>query len=392
MNTCDHAISQIPSESMTKMLASLGFENVCMVRSGDTLKVVYENNLYRWNVRGWIVILDSIVNKVNPETEIHLITLSNTVPVFETFVKAADWKGIRNGAFTNRETDEKIRMTYLTRDDWNELKKLKKSNSNLFKFDFIIYPQIYIQNNYFDYIYEIQFNIAPAVEFSLWKGGMLTGQVIFPLYNNPHLDKEGDLIRPGFITVSQDFRLPGPLFGRVSLGKFDANRYGVNLGLTHPFRNPHWSVTMNAAFTGWTYFENGVLTFGRKMMATGNLTASYYYSRFNLQFDITAGRYLYGDYGARFDCVRYFGETAIGIWGMYSGGMRIGGFHFTVPFPPGKRSRNHHVRVLPPRYFEWEYRSVHVRAQGNYFETNPDENRSGSYFNLIYFKNSLHLN
>ena len=284
----------------------------------------------------------------------------------------------------------KIQFTNFTDKSWKELKDVKKSNSDLFKFDFIIYPQIYIQNNYFDYIYEMQLNVAPAVEFSLWEGSTITGQVIVPLYNNEHLSPQGNYFRPGYITISQKFRLPGPIFSCVTLGKFNADRYGIDLSLTHPFRNPHWEISMNVGFTGWTYFYRGILNLGREFVPTWNVTGSYYYSRFDLQFDVRCGRYIYGDYGVRVDCTRHFGETAIGFYAMYSGGEPNGGFHVAIPFPPGKRSKQHHFRILPPRYFDWEYRAVHIIPYGNYYNSSPDINRSGDYFNLIYFKNSLY--
>jgi hypothetical protein len=381
---------QNTGKNINQMLTSLGFENIRMIRSGDTLKVAYENNIYRWNVRGLIVILDSIVNNVQPEMHIGIVTLSDGIPVFETRIMAGDWIGFRNGTMTKNELNDKIQFTYLTDKSWKELKEVKKSNSDLFKFDFIIYPQIYIQNNYFDYIYEIQFNIAPAVEFSLWKGNSITGQVIIPIYNNEHLDKQGNYFRPGFITISQEFRLPGPFFSCVTLGKFNADRYGIDFSLTHPFRNPHWELSMNVGLTGWTYFSEGILYLGREIKPTWNVTGSYYYSRFNMQFDVRCGRYLYGDYGVRVDCTRHFGETAIGLYAMYSGGEPNGGFHFTIPFPPGRRGKHNRVRILPPRYFDWEYRGVNLLVQGRYYKTSPDENPSGDYFNLMYVKNSLH--
>jgi hypothetical protein len=382
-------MTQNTGKNITQMLASRGFENIRVIETGDTLKVAYENNIFRWDVRGLVVILDSIVNNVRPETQLEIVTLRHGIPVFGTQIKANDWQGFRNGTMTKNELNDKIRFTYLTDKTWKELKEISGLNPDQFKFDFIIYPQIYIQNNYFDYIYEIQFNIAPAVEFSLWKGSTITGQVIIPLYNNPHLDKEGYYVRPGYVTLSQKFRLPGPVFTRATVGKFNANRYGIDLDLTYPFKNQHWTIRAQFGYTSWTYYSNSTLTLGREFRPNWNIKAGYYYSRFDMQFDLSAGRYLYGDYGVRFDFTRHFGETAIGVYAMYSGGEPNGGFHFAIPLPPGNRGKSR-VRILPPRYFDWEYRAVNIIPTGQYYKFSPDENRSVDYFNLIYIKNSLH--
>ncbi len=204
---------QDTGKNITKMIASLGFENVHVIMSKDTFKLAYENNIYRWNVKGLIVILDTMVNNVPPETHLEIVTLGDGIPIFETRIMACDWIGFRNGTVTKKELYDKIQSTFLTGKSWKELKQVQKSNSNLFKFDFIIYPQIYIQNIYFNKIYEVQFNIAPALEFSFWKGNNITGQVIIPVYNDHDLNVEGNYFRPGFVTISQEFRLPGPFWG-----------------------------------------------------------------------------------------------------------------------------------------------------------------------------------
>lgn len=85
------------------------------------------------------------------------------------------------------------------------------------------------------------------------------------------------------------------------------------------------------------------------------LKASVYEPRFNLQFDLQAARYLYGDYGVRGDCTRHFGEYAIGVYGMYTDGEINGGFHFAIPLPGKKWSRNRGVRVRQADYFAMEY-------------------------------------
>jgi len=388
VNRCDQVMPQNTGKNIAQKLASLGFENIHMIISGDTLKMAYENNIYRWNVRGLIVILDTIVKSTPPETYLEIVTLSNGIPVFETHILSYDWINYRNGMITKKELEDKIQLTFLTNKNWNELKEVKKTNSNLFKFEFIIYPQIFIQNIYFYNIYEVQFNIAPALEFSLWKGNKITGQLILPVYND--IGIQGNYVRPGFVTISQDFRLPGPIFTSVALGKFNADRYGIDLSLSHPFRNPHWAMSLNAGLTSWTYFYSGTLYLGKELAPSFNLKASYYFSRFNMQFDVSGGRYIFGDYGMRVDCTRHFGETAIGLYAMYSGGKSNGGFYFTVPLPPGKRGKRHHFRIFPPRYFDWEYNAGTQFVKGRYYKSNPDENQSEDYFNLIYVKNSLH--
>ena len=129
----------------------------------------------------------------------------------------------------------------------------------------------------------------------------------------------------------------------------------------------------------------------RKLRMNAALKASVYEPRFNLQFDLQAARYLYGDYGVRGDCTRHFGEYAIGVYGMYTDGEINGGFHFAIPLPGKKWSRNRGVRVRQADYFAMEYS---MESWGRYadekmgetYRTRPDENRSNRFFQPEYIR------
>jgi hypothetical protein len=203
------------------------------------------------------------------------------------------------------------------------------------------------------------------------------------------LGYEGDFIRPGFVTLSQEFRLPHQWFGRSTLGNFNANRYGADICIDHPFADNHWSAGFNAGLTGSSHFYDGQWVTGGLNTLTWFAKAGYYYPGFNLQFDLSYGRYLNKDYGFRADCTRHFGETTVGFYAQYTGGKPNGGFHFSVPLPPCKRNRQHALRLVPPRYFDWEYNAGTEFYYGRYYETRPNENRSERWYNPIYFKNEI---
>ena len=391
MNWGEQVMSQNVGNGIVHILSSLGFENVRANMEKDTLTVAYESNIYRWDVRGLIVIIDTIVNNVKSPVHLRIITLKNDIPVFETSLNSDDWKAFRNDSITKEQLKEKVQLTYLTESSWKSLEGIKKTNSDLFKFDLIIYPQFTFANFFFDKIYEVQFNLAPALVFSPWRGSTFTGQVIFPVYSDITYGPQS--IRPGYLTLSQKFRLPGRLYTTITAGQFSRgtnDRYGIDLEIRHPFKNPHWMIDLDLALTGRSLFKSGTLYFEKEMNLAGFLRFGYFYSKFNLQFDLSVGRFIYHDYGIRFDCSRHFGETTVGFYAIYSGGEKNGGFNFTIPFPPGKRGRKLPVRILPPRYYELEYNVNGSMYQGRYFKSNPDENRSVDYFNLLYIKNSLH--
>jgi hypothetical protein len=226
---------------------------------------------------------------------------------------------------------------------------------------------------------------------------LFTAQVILPIYSDCKVyGSGGNKIRPGFIVLSQNFRLPGPVFGSMSIGNFNNERYGVDLKLNYPFKNPRWYVGLNAGLTGYSVFtaEEG-LELGEMNTVTLFGMAGYFLPKLNLRFELSGGRYIRGDYGGRFDLSRMFGETTIGLYASFTTLEGIddvqpnAGFHVAIPFPPGKRFKRKRFRVNLPNYFDWEYNGATEFYYGRYYETRPDENRTAHYLNPHYIKNEL---
>lgn len=193
-------------------------------------------------------------------------------------------------------------------------------------------PRFVLENNTFDELYTYAINLNPAVEMALWKGGKMTAQVILPVATN--LSGEMKRIRPGIIALSQDVRFRHNIFGKMTVGNFTNNRYGAQLEIKYRTNNGRWELGGTAGSTGFSAItrEDGWYI-GRKQRINASLNASYYEPRLNLQFDLKAGRYIYGDYGVRGDCTRHFGEYAIGLYALCTDGEINGGFHFAIPLP-----------------------------------------------------------
>ena len=58
----------------------------------------------------------------------------------------------------------------------------------MFKVDVVVYPEVSLKNLVITQVYQVLFNLSPAVEVSFWKGMKLTAQVIFPVYNDGYGD------------------------------------------------------------------------------------------------------------------------------------------------------------------------------------------------------------
>ena len=276
----------------------------------------------------------------------------------------------------------------------NAMKVLEKSekpeNTSTWKVDVVIYPDLFLENNTFDELYTYAINLNPAVEMALWKGAKATAQVILPIATN--LTGEMKRVRPGIITISQDVRLKHNLFGRLTVGNFTDNRIGAQMAIKYRTDNGRAEVGAQMGVTGFSAVSADEGWYiGTKMRVNASVTASYYEPHTNLQFDLSANRYVFGDYGIRGDCTRHFGEYAIGLFGIYTSGEINGGFHFAIPLPGKKWNRKGFFRVKPADYFAWTYSMV---AHGKYIDeqmgksyyTRPDENRSGGFYQPDYIR------
>jgi len=115
-------------------------------------------------------------------------------------------------------------------------------------------------------------------------------------------------------------------------------------------------MSLNLGLTGANQFFQNVLYLSTVFSPTWVIKAGYFYPRFNLQTDISAGKYLNDDYTFHIDIGRHFGETSIGFYAYRSiTGMIIISALMSLYFTSGKRSRRHHFRVLPPRYYNFDY-------------------------------------
>jgi hypothetical protein len=372
---------------ISKKLAAIGFENVRAFRINHDLFISLENNIFRWNVTGICIALDTIAKYAGGEDRLLLYILEKDIPRIMIKTSAKEWTKYTGSSMPESTIISDLEVGYVEYGLTNGLKTIAPLNPAVNKIDIVLYPQFILQNTLLSQIYEIQLNLAPAIEVSLWKGMQFTGQVIFPLKND--LGSEGDHIRPGFVTLAQEFNIPHRWFGRLAFGNFNADRYGTDFSLNHPFKNNRWEVGMNVGLTGSSFFYDEKWITSEINHLSWFVRSRYFYPKYNLQFDLSYGRYINSDYGFRADCTRHFKAATIGFYAMYTGDELNGGFHFSIPLPPRKRNRKHVLRLVPPRFFDWEYNAGTEFYYGRYYETRPNENRSEHWNNPISIRSEI---
>lgn len=361
-------------EIMEKVLLDNGMENVSCMENDSVCILTLENNVWRINGVGLQHIITQLPERSKP---VRIILVENNIP--QVMLSAAQSNGNTKNWTVSYNLDK----------EWKKISHQKKQNSSLFKFDLVVYPDIAFRNIKLERMYDWLVNISPAIEFSAWKGMKFTGQVIFPLVNQ--YGEQYKEIRPGFLTLSQQVRLPSQWFAKATVGIFDQNRWGADLKVFHPFRNERFALRMQAGLTGASSFQQWQWYYSTPKRITYSLGTQYYNPRYNVQCNLSAGRYLAGDYGARADLMRHFRYTTIGFFGIKTNRSEWnGGFYFTIALPPYKQKRNR-VRVTTAPYFDIEYNQGADFYYGKTYKTDPGENPSHSNFNPYFIKSEIHL-
>lgn len=155
-------------------------------------------------------------------------------------------------------------------------------------------------------IYQVLFNLAPAIEVSFWKGMRLTAQLKVPIYNDGYPDMY-DKIHPGFIGISQTLRLPYNIWGTLTVGHFNSERYGVDLKISHRFiRDNRFGFEGRIGYTGAAYWDGFTCHFGTQKKMTWSVGGYFYWPQYNVETTMKLEQYLLGEKGVRVDIIRAF--------------------------------------------------------------------------------------
>lgn len=386
-------------DSTTNILVEMGFENVRWSENQNERVYVIENTAYRLNGIGIGKAIDLIQEVGMPENKsCRLVVTDNNVPQLSLFYQynGVDSTNIAPDSLFFEYPKQVNRADWSTSydlgDSWKHVRKAKKKNSSLYKVDIVVYPELSFKNMVLTQIYQVLFNLSPALEVSLWEGMKFSGQVIFPIYN----DGYGSLLgktRPGFISASQKIRLPGNIFTTTSVGIFNGDRYGVDFKAFYPFfLDERLSLEGRVSYTGTGYWDGFSYYYSKKKTLTWSIGGNLYWSRYNTQLNMRLEQYLLGEKGVICEMTRHFRYTSIAF---YAGKAQIAkptyGFRFQVALPPYKYKRHkYYPRITPSKNMGIKYNGSNERYYYSTFRTQPGDNiMQQNSFNPYFIKSEL---
>lgn len=375
-------------ESTVDALVEMGFENVGWTEDADERVYVLQNSAYRLQGVGIGKAVDVIQEMGLPEGKpCRIIVLDNNVPQLSLYYHPI--QGDTAAVAERRDWN----VSYDLQGSWKKVRKVEKKNSSLFKVDIVVYPDLKLRNLIITQVYEVLFNLSPAIEVSLWPGMKFIGQVIFPIVNE--YGPSYSQIRQGYITLSQTVRLPYNVFLTATVGTFNNDRWGGQLDAKYFFKDERFSLEGNIGFTGKSHFWNWRWKVSPLKRLTWSVGAGFYWPRYNTQFSLNVEQYLLSEKGVQFQMVRNFRYASIGFYAMkvqHAGNKGYnGGFRFQIALPPYKYKRKGYIpRVIPSEYWGMSYNAGNERYYGRSFNPRLDENiGTENSFNPYFIKSEL---
>lgn len=374
----------------TSLYAQLppSLENVSIVENDTACFVRYTNNAWRNEARALLNVLDSMLH-IAPQKAWYINVCRNDVPTLLVAAPACDNRPAQiTGQFVETLT---FSFEALPQKIFNQS---KTQNRNAGKIALVFYPLFSVQNVTYDQVWQSRLDIAPTLEINLWQGARFTGQVLLPVYNDMY-SSEGNYVRPGIISIVQDYKLPRQFFGHVAVGNFTGNRIGVELGNYWQQKKGEFTLGYKASFTTGSYFDYGSWWVNNALKVSAHAIATWTPQRYNMELQLMAGRYVYGDYGVEAAFTRRFSNVSFTLYGRYSGNTADAGFSFSVPMWLRKQKREKQFLVSAPVWYQWRYMqrlsSTSGKSNGHGFSTDASTTPMSHYLNPYYIKNELQL-
>lgn len=388
----EEASKDYQAQACVDELVAMGFENVACSDFENERIFVLECTAWRIESDGLVQALEKIAEKgMTKDRGCRVIVLDNNIPQISLWYSADDENLVYDKA--------NWKVSYDLGSHGMQV-GTKKEASSLYKLDVTVYPEFLIKNMLRTKIYECAFMLSPALEVSLWKGMSVSGQLIFPLYVERiygiSSDNAGfyDKIRPGFLTVSQSFRLPYNVFGTLSVGSFNNNRMGADLQTKWYFCHDLLSAEARVGYTAYGAWEGFRFAYNmdeayRKL--TWSLGGNLYWPRFNTQAGMKVEKYLGDEVALRLDLIRHFKYASIGFYALKADGIKAnGGFRFQIALPPYKYARKGYApRVLPSEYWGLSYNAGNSIYYKSYKAQASDNMAKSNEFNPYYVESLI---
>ena len=332
-----------PEEILLKeALWKSGFEQVHVLDLNDTLRIFFEKRSFRYPVHSM---------------EYAKLEASKDAK------KAIVWIPVFHNRPMGAYHQEDYRFRKLKAEELSYFKK-KNDLAGGYRFHFRIMPDFRARYGQFDQPFQTKTSLILDTRIYLLPGLSLHGGVLIPLVNS--LDYREMNIRPG-PTMLTWLGHQGNHFVNITGGIFLSDRYGIDLQYRYAPLDRFLSFGIESSLTGFYLWPSSGL-YSEAMNAfriVGDV--EYRLPPFpKVTAKISAGQFLYGDRGVRFDLIRQWGSVDVSFYASTSDLGRNAGFQFIVPIFPGNILRTKKMEFRTTEEYPWDYNYSQIKVTRNY--------------------------
>jgi len=311
-------------------LYSAGFENILIREETDTTFVFFEHREFR-----------------DPYASMEYANLL-LAEEDEKYVWIPQFHNVPIGEYSK----EGLKFTSLSKENKEYYKAQNKPIRN-YRFHFRLHPDIAARFGYYSNPFEVKFNMVLDTRIYLLPGLSLQTGISIPVVNS--LDSQGMYLRPA---PSMIHYMLSPLqnhYFAMSAGTFYYDRYGLDF--QYRFYRPDGKISfgLESGLTGfYRFYRDGYRTTNLdRVYAVGDV--EYKTGLENLSLRLSAGRFLFEDYGVSIDLIKQFGNVDLGLYASHTELGSTAGFQFAFQLFPGNIFRTKHIELRTTEAFRWEY-------------------------------------
>lgn len=225
-------------------------------------------------------------------------------------------------------------------------------------------------------VFDLLINLTPSVKWRLPYRWEIAAEVLVPIVNQ--YGRYYKNVRLNMASASKQFAFGDHWKTKFSGGLFSLERYGLDWKNMYIF-NPWLAATAEFGWTGHLFLGHG-WTMSKMERISALAGPEFYLRKWDTQFSVKGGRYVYGDWGAEVEAMRHFKHVTFSVYGLYSSEWgKNAGFKVNVMLPPYKRHRRV-VNFRPASDFRLTY-SAEADAAGNLnYRTEPEQNERTGWF------------
>lgn len=315
------------SERIITALYHSGFSDILVTAGGTDLWVEAQNEKYYFSTRAIGIILNTIINMVPEDIEnIHITLRENGIPQIQISALKADIHDLYNNKLTVSE------FLYLSRvnTDIPPEEYIKGGHRKSLRFGISPSFETFINDpsGYFKY----RLGATGWVSYNTWKGAtVITGLEGYPVNNISSTNEplsipvRSDLVlykeeklALGRLMFDQIFKITKDLYGKFSAGYLEIQYAGIDAEVAKPFFDGRLLLGLGGSIVKKRDPDKPfkLLTDDVK----DYYTTAFINSRLNLPelediaVEIKAGRFLAGDYGARFTVSKNINGVILKAW------------------------------------------------------------------------------